>query len=285
MRKALGVFGLTTVLIFGMVHMAAATGGTQSTINSSGAGTELSPQESLTNSLGMTFNLIPAGVFMMGSPEGEPGRRADETRHQVTLTQPFYIQTTEVTQGQWKAVMKSNPSRFSDCGDDCPVERVSWNMAQDFIAELNKLGQGTYRLPTEAEWEYAARAGSTTALANGDIEEIGSGYDPNLDAMGWYVYNSDGRTHPVARKKPNAWGLYDMHGNVWEWVQDGANYYERLPSENVTDPQGTPTGPLRVLRGGSIYDDARSCRSANRHFATPESRPDFGLGFRLVREH
>lgn len=241
------------------------------------------PVESVTNSLGMTFNLIPAGTFMMGSPEGEPGRRGNENQHQVTLTRPFYMQTTEVTQGQWKALMGRNPSRYPDCGDDCPVERVSWHYVQEFIAELNKLGEGTYRLPTEAEWEYAARAGSTTAFANGDITEIGSKHDPNLDAMGWYAYNSGGRTHRVAQKQPNAWGLYDMHGNVWEWVQDGAKYYENYPSGSVTDPEGTSTGPLRVLRGGSCFDGARSCRSANRHFDVPESRPNFGLGFRLLR--
>lgn len=164
----------------------------------------------------MTFNRIPTGTFMMGSPEDEPMRDSDETQHQVTLTNSYYMQTTEVTQGQWKAVMGSNPSWFSDCGDDCPVEEVSWDDVQEFITELNKLGQGTYRLPTEAEWESAARAGSMTAFANGDITETGSGYDPNLDAMGWYSCNSDSKTHPVAQKQPNAWGLYDMHGNVWE---------------------------------------------------------------------
>ena len=126
-------------------------------------------KETFISSLGMTFNLIPAGRFIMGSPSDEPGHWDEEYRHQVTLTQSYYMQTTEVTQGQWKAVMGSNPSRFSDCGDDCPVERVSWNDVQDFISELNKRGEGSYRLPTEAEWEYAARAGTTTAFANGDI--------------------------------------------------------------------------------------------------------------------
>jgi len=144
-----------------------------------------------TNPLGMTFNLIPAGTFTMGSPEDEPGRNDNETQHQVTLTQAFYMQTTEVTQGQWEAVMGENPSSFQDCGDNCPVEAVFWDDIQGFIAKMNERGEGTYRLPTEAEWEYAARAGSTTAFANGGIPETVCGYDPNLDEMGWYCGNSD----------------------------------------------------------------------------------------------
>ncbi len=235
-------------------------------------------QTTYTNFLGMTFNLIPAGTFMMGSPGNEPGRYSNETQHQVTLTKSYYMQTTEVTQGQWKAVMGSNPSLFSDCGDDCPVEYVSWNDIQAFITELNKLGQGTYRLPTEAEWEYAARVGSTTAFANGTITETGSGYDPNLDAMGWYTYNSDKKTHPVAQKKPNAWGLYDMHGNVWEWVQD---WFGSYPTSAVTDPTGPSSGSDRVSRGGSWSNLARHCRSPARLSLHPAIR-SYNYGFRLV---
>ncbi|HLC15756.1 MAG TPA: SUMF1/EgtB/PvdO family nonheme iron enzyme, partial [Thermodesulfovibrionia bacterium] len=153
------------------------------------------------NSLKMKFAYIPPGKFMMGSTN-------------VTLSQGFFMQTTPVTQGQWKALMGNNPSRFKRCGDDCPVESVSWHDAQKFIEKLNKReGVNKYRLPTEAEWEYAARAGSDTAYCFGDDEA-------RLSEYAWYDKNSDGRTHPVAKKKPNAWWLYDMHGNVWEWSED-----------------------------------------------------------------
>ncbi|MBW2606595.1 MAG: caspase family protein [Deltaproteobacteria bacterium] len=158
----------------------------------------------ISDSLGMKFVSIMPGTFMMGSPSSEPGRESDEKQHQVTLTKGFYMQTTEVTQGQWRAVMGNNPSHFENCGDDCPVEKVSWNDAQGFIRRLNqKEGSDKYRLPTEAEWEYAARAGTTTAFENGWISELKCGYDSNLDAMGWYCGNSNRRTHPVAQKHPN----------------------------------------------------------------------------------
>lgn len=268
------------ILVIGVFFMTTSAASAQQT------GTPGEPAESFANFLGMTFNLIPAGTFMMGSPSDELGRRDDETLHQVILTQPFFMQTTPVTQGQWKAVMGNNPSYFSDCGDDCPVEYVSWHDVQDFISRLNTLGQGTYRLPTEAEWEYAARAGSTTAFANGDITRKED--DPNLDVMGWYRFNSDRRTHPVARKQPNAWGLYDMHGNVWEWVQDR---YGKYPSGSVTDPEGPNEGPeqgsQRVLRGGSLFVDAWVCRSAFRHHYV-DLLPGSNLevhGFRLLKAY
>ncbi|MCP4349040.1 MAG: SUMF1/EgtB/PvdO family nonheme iron enzyme [Desulfobacterales bacterium] len=260
-------------------------------------------EDSITNSLAMTFNLIPAGTFMMGSPEDEPGRQSDETLHQVTLTKPFYIQTTEVTQGQWKSVMGENPSYFSNCGYDCPVEQVSWNDVQVFITELNKMGEGTYRLPTEAEWEYAARAGSTTAFANGDITGTvttgGCDYDSNLNAMSWYCWNScvsyaggvdwssqswwvcplgtQLGTQPVAQKQPNAWGLYDMHGNVIEWCRD---WYGDYPAY-ATDPTGPEFGSERVLRYGSWNGNAWFCRSASRGDYPPD-KWSRSIGFRLV---
>jgi formylglycine-generating enzyme required for sulfatase activity len=225
------------------------------------------------NSLGMTFNLILPGTYTMGSPEVESGHSGDEIQHQVTLTQPFYLQTTEVTQGQWEAVMGNNPSYFTDCGNDCPVEQVSWEDAQDFIAALNDLGEGTYRLPTEAEWEYAARAGSTTAFANGDFSLN------NLDAMGWYDGNSGDTTHTVAQKQPNAWGLYDMHGNVLEWCQDR---YGNYPSGSVTDPQGPSSGSARVVRGGCWGSHAEYCSSANRGRLMPGGNGGSNSGLRLV---
>ncbi|SLM30505.1 conserved hypothetical protein [Desulfamplus magnetovallimortis] len=226
----------------------------------------------------MTFNLIPAGTFMMGSPSDEPGRVSNETQHQVTLTNSFYMQTTEVTQGQWEAVMGSNPSYHDECGADCPVEYVSWNDIQNFITALNALGDGTYLLPTEAEWEYSARAGSTTAFANGDITETLCAYDPNLDLMGWYCGNSGNTTRSVAQKEANDWGLYDMHGNVYEWCQD---WYGNYTTDSLIDPEGPSTGSLRVVRGGSWNYDAWRCRSAYRNRGFLDYRYNY-VGFRLV---
>ena len=252
--------------------------------------------QTYTNSLGMTFNLIPAGTFTMGSPSSELGRNSiEETQHQVTLTQSYYMQTTEVTQGQWRSVMGSNPSYFANCGDNCPVESVSWDDIQSFITAMNQRGEGTYRLPTEAEWEYAARAGSTSAFANGGISVTVCSYDPNLDAMGWYCGNSDvtyagccdcsswggppcAGTHPVGGKQPNAWGLYDMHGNVFEWCQD---WYDSYPTGAVTNPTGPSSGSYRVLRGGSWDFIAGYCRSANRYNGGPGDRY-YDDGLRLV---
>lgn len=227
----------------------------------------------IVNSIGMKFVKVPPGTFMMGSPSNEPGRGNDEKRHRVTLTKGFYMQTTEVTQGQWKAVMGSNPSKFKNCGDDCPVEKVSWNDVRKFIRKLNQReGGNKYRLPTEAEWEYAARAGSTGKFCF-------SGDNGNLRKYAWYDRNSGGKTHPVAQKQPNAWGLYDMHGNVYEWCQD---WYGDYPSASVTNPTGPSGGSYRVVRGGSWDFYARLCRSAYRYSFTPGGRFS-NLGFRLLR--
>ncbi len=230
--------------------------------------------ESVFNEFGMKFVWIKPGTFTMGSPSSESGRDDDERQHRVTLTQGFHMQTTEVTQGQWKAIMGSNPSHFSSCGSDCPVEKVSWNDVQEFIRKLNQQANGArYRLPTEAEWEYACRAGSDTAYCFGN----NSG---DLGGYAWYYSNSEKKTHPVARKQPNAWGLYDMHGNVWEWCQDwyDKSYYDKSPS---TDPEGPSSRAFRVLRGGCWNSDAGSCRSAVRSRFNPDDRDGDG-GFRLV---
>ena len=239
------------------------------------SGEEKVPEKIYTNSMGMRFVYIPPGTFIMGSPPGEPGRNNDETRHQVTLTKGFYIQAREVTQKQWKAVMGKNPSLFINCGDDCPVEQVKWNTVQEFIIKLNRLeGSDKYRLPTEAEWEYACRAGSTTRFYFGDDEE-------KLPEYAWYGRDARGRTHPVGRKKPNAWGLYDMHGNVWEWCQD---WYGDYPNRNIIDPKGPSSGDFRVLRGGAWYDLrlTRYFRSADRVCKMPKD--SLHAGFRLVRD-
>lgn len=224
--------------------------------------------------LGAKFVLIPAGSFMMGSPDSETGREGDETpQHPVTISRPFYMQTTEVTQGQWKRVMGKNPSLFSNCGNDCPVENVSWMNVQVFISKLNRMeGTGKYRLPTEAEWEYSARAGTTTRFCSGDSED-------DLSRAGWYRGNSLLKTHPGGQKTPNPWGLYDMHGNVWEWVHDRNGNY---PADSVTDPAGPSVGPHRLVRGGSWVSNDSGCRSANRLSSSPGEH-DGSLGFRLLR--
>jgi formylglycine-generating enzyme required for sulfatase activity len=160
------------------------------------------------------------------------------------------------------------------------VENVSWNDVQGFITKMNQRGEGTYRLPTEAEWEYAARAGSTTAFYNGGITNTGSSpVDPNLDKIGWYLGNSDSEPHPVAQKQANSWGLYDMSGNVYEWCAD---WYGTYPTGAVTDPTGSTTGSNRVIRGGGWYNYAQNCRSAYRGSNSPGGR-NLGIGFRLVR--
>jgi formylglycine-generating enzyme required for sulfatase activity len=229
-----------------------------------------------TNSIGMTFVLIPAGAFQMGSPVGEADRIDDERRHRVTISQAFYLQTTEVTQGQWQKVMGDNPSSFYACGKDCPVENVSWSDAQAFIKTLNKLEQtDKYRLPTEAEWEYACRAGNPGRFCFGDDEA-------ELAAYAWFLDNSGKKTHPVGRKKPNAWWLHDMHGNVWEWCQDWYGLPYAMGSG--TDPQGPPTGEKgRVLRGGSWGDHPWALRSAFRYrLSLPIGKSNF-IGFRVAR--
>jgi len=233
------------------------------------------------NQYEMEFVLIPAGTFIMGSPAQEPGRNPDEPQHKVTLTKSFYMQRSEVTQRQWFRVMGINPSHFQDCGDDCPVEFISWKECQEFVRHLNQQeGGNRYRLPTEAEWEYACRANSASAFANGTVTQTGCGYDKYLDAMGWYCGNSGKRPHPVAKKIPNAFGLYDMHGNVWEWVED---CYDIYSIEDVTDPRGPASGPGRVLRGGGWHEDIEGCRSAVRLGRPPDSKAGT-LGFRLVRD-
>lgn len=188
--------------------------------------------------------------------------------HTVRITKSFYMGKYPVIQEQWEAVMGNNPSRFK--GKDLPVETVSWNDVQEFIQCLNdQTGRKIYRLPTEAEWEYACRAGTT-----GD-------YAGNLDDMAWYIENSDSKSHPVGIKQPNAWGLYDMHGNVWEWCSDWyqEDYYKSSPR---VDPTGPDTGSAGVARGGGWGVLADRCRSALRRSTSPDARDD-RLGFRLVR--
>ena len=218
------------------------------------------------------FKWISRGTFQMGSTaETDPDQSYDESPHKVTLNHGFWLLDHEVTQEEYRAIEGSNPSRFQ--GDpSLPVERVSWQQAADFCDKLtNKDRQAgrispkqKYRLPTEAEWEYAARAG-TTGARHGE-----------LDAIAWYSSNAGGKTHVVKQKLPNAWGLYDMIGNVWEWCSD---WYNDYPSGDATDPKGSSSGFFRVLRGGSWYDGAGDARSACRLWHHPDDR-DLNLGFR-----
>ena len=228
---------------------------------------------------GMEFVGIPPGEFLMGSTS----RHAYDGEQPVTrvrITKAFYLGKYEVTQDQWQAVMGNNLSSFKDCGGNCPVENVSWEEVQVFIGRLNaRSGGGKYRLPTEAEWEYAARAGTTTDTYAGNITQT-YGNAPVLNGIAWYDENSGLRTHPVGQKAPNGWGLHDMLGNVWEWVGD---WYGDYPGGAVTDPAGPGSGSLRVLRGGSWSYIARYCRSANRTGDPPGSR-NINRGFRLLRE-
>ncbi len=229
-----------------------------------------------------TFVKIKPGAFIMGSPEYEAGRNDDEIPHEVKITGVFHMQTTPVTLGQWKKVMGSIPSGVKADGfaDDFPVVLVSWNECQSFIRRLNRLDTRRYRLPSEAEWEYACRAGSMPAFCGGEISECFQGHDKVLDELGWYAGNSNRRMHPVARKRSNDWGLHDMHGGVMEWCLD---WYGEYSPEPQSDPGGAYSGQGRVVRGGSWFANARNCRSASRFHWSPDSRSDL-IGFRLVRE-
>jgi len=221
---------------------------------------------SIVNSIGMRFVPLPAGTFTMGE-----GKQA----HQVTLTRSFELGVYEVTQEQYEAVMGTTPSHFK--GPQNPAENVSWDEAVEFCRKLSELPAEKsagyeYRLPTEAEWECACRAGTKTQYSFGDSAS-------ELGAYEWYGENSGKTTHPVGGKKPNAWGLYDMHGNVWEWCQD---WYGDYPSGSVTDPTGAASGSVRVFRGGSWSGSPRGCRSAGRFRYSPGPRCDY-LGFRVLR--
>lgn len=223
-----------------------------------------------TNSIGMKFTYIPAGEFVMGSPPDQAGRYQGENRHRVRLTKPFLLGVTEVTQAQWQAVMGGNPSYFK--GDAHPVEQVSWHDTVSFCEILSNREGRRYRLPTEAEWEYACRAGTTTAYYTGND-------DAALDRAAWYHSNSDTKTHPVGLKVPNAWGVYDMHGNVWEWCSD---WYKDDLTRQVMDPKVTVVSPEgRVSRGGGFLQPQGFCRSAHRGTSQPGIR-NFAKGFRVV---
>ncbi|MGF1454872.1 MAG: formylglycine-generating enzyme family protein [Alphaproteobacteria bacterium] len=226
---------------------------------------------------------IESGLFWMGSPEDEPERSDHEgPRHQVTLTSGFWLFDTPVTQALWQAVMGDNPSWFT--GADRPVEQVSWDDVQQFLERINGRMPGLdLALPTEAQWEYACRAGTTTATYAGPMEILSSDTAPVLDAIAWYRGNSGDGTHPVGQKAPNPWGLYDMLGNVWEWCADDKRPYGPGPA---TDPAGPHSraerSSSRALRGGAWSNHARFVRAAIRYAGTPDSRIGI-IGFRCAR--
>jgi formylglycine-generating enzyme required for sulfatase activity len=230
---------------------------------------------------GMELALIPTGTFTMGSPPSELGREPQEVPHRVEVSRPFYMGTTEVTQGQWQRVMGGNPSWFRGCGPDCPVERVSWHDVQAFLGRLGDLSHHAFRLPTEAEWEYACRAGTTTPFHTG---ETLSTAQANYDGEGPYGDAPPGkfRRSPtrVASFAPNRFGLHDMHGNVWEWTQD---WHCPYPASGARDPLGSCATDFKVIRGGSWYFDANSARCALRYTHRPQDS-GFSLGFRVVME-
>ena len=233
-----------------------------------------------TNTLGMNFIYVPAGTFTMGSPSTELRRSKGERQHEVTLTRGYWLMNTEVTQGQWIEVMGENPSHFMNCGLDCPVENVRWSDVKKFIEKLNQMeNTQRYRLPTEAEWENAARGGTQTAFFSGPMV-MKRDFNSNqfLNHVAWYYHNSDEATHQVAGKEPNAWGFYDMHGNVWEWCND---WHSPYPFHSVVDPDGAETGSAKIRRGGSWAHYPEYCRSAYRSLYESEDRsPE--IGFRLA---
>ena len=229
------------------------------------------------NTVGMLLMPIPAGEFMMGSQN--PGHGLCRPVHRVTLSEPFYLSAHEVTQQQYRQVMDqeldSDDSRTK--GPQNPVENISWEAATEFCRRLSELKEEqasghVYRLPTEAEWEYACRAGTVTRFSFGDDSS-------QLSEYGWFAENADSMTHPVGQKKPNAWGLYDMHGNVWEWCSD---WYGPYQSEGVVDPTGPELGILRVDRGGGWTYDDWYCESAIRGWLAPTLKSNL-VGFRVVR--
>jgi formylglycine-generating enzyme required for sulfatase activity len=239
-----------------------------------------SPNE-IANIIGMKLVLIPKGTFMMGSPKTEEGRVQDETQHQVTISKDYYLGVTEVTQGQYEKVMGTNPSYFQGkkiegSSSNHPVDKVSWEDAVEFCKKLSELPEEkadgrVYRLPTEAEWEYACRSGSKTAYTFGESSN-------SLGSHAWFGGNSNYKTQPVGEKKANAWGLYDMHGNVWEWCSD---WYGEYPNGAVSDPVGPGEGAFRVIRAGSWLHGAAGCRSAYRLRLNPSNRLSVN-GFRIA---
>lgn len=271
LKGALG--GLNRLLLIGVSLLAI-----------SPAGAADAPEKMRVNAIGMEFVLIPAGMFVMGSPLDETYRGVSEIQHPVTITRPFYMQATEVTVDQWRAVMGRRWFARKKGAGNMPVVKVSWHDCQKFIRKLNQMTGDRYALPTEAQWEYAARAGSAEAYAwGGDVDCARAMFANNpMKYDGCVSTNTTSGLKsgpaPVKSYPPNAWGLFDMHGNVWEWCEDLFHRYDAL---SVVDPCETESGKNRVRRGGSWFGPGHSCRSANRAYGHPMSRLQ-NTGFRLV---
>jgi formylglycine-generating enzyme required for sulfatase activity len=231
---------------------------------------EPEPTLSLDLGGGVTMELVyvKPGRFTMGSPASEVGRDNDETQHEVTITRGFYLGKCEVTQAQYQAVTGANPSKWKEANR--PVECVSWHDATEFCSRLSRSAAKQVRLPTEAEWEHACRAGSTTRYCFGDS-------DGSFGEYAWFGENSDNQTHAVGGKRPNAWGLFDMHGNAWEWCSDWYGNYGGA----ATDPTGPASGYVRLVRGGAYCYSPQNCRSADR-FSLPPANPLHQWGFRVA---
>ena len=237
---------------------------------------------------GIAFISIPAGKFIMGTTDANRAAlekakawnhlyECERPAHEVTISRPFLISKCEITQKQWREVMDKNPSAFK--GPNLPVDSVSWEEVQMFIKKLNDRGKGRYRLPTEAEWEYCCRAGGAGLFgAAADSEGITV---EKIEEFSWCRNNAGNRTHPVGEKKPNAWGLYDMHGNVWEWCLDwyGTDFYKKAPGK---DPRNNEPGTERVFRGGSWFLEPQNLRAGFRGGNLPNFKSQY-VGFRLVR--
>ena len=242
-------------------------------LNARAAQSATQPALDLGNQLSLKLVLIPAGKFIMGSPANEKGHAGFEgPQHQVSITKSFYMGISPVTQEQYEAIMGDNPSARK--GPTRPVERLSWSQAVDFCKKVSEKSGKAVRLPTEAEWEYACRAGTTTAYSFGDSEK-------DLDDYAWIARNSGDNTFPVCQKKPNPWGLYDMHGNVIQWCSDWLA--QPYPSGDAVDPQGPDSGKFKVMRGGCYSDGYTFCRSACRRWEPP-GHTSPGVGFRVVVE-
>ena len=269
MKKFLSFAAFSLLTVFATLSMVSC--GSDDNDDPSPTPSPLKDQTFTVDGVSFTMKAVQGGTFTMGSSDEDTEADSDEKpAHSVTLSN-FWIGQTEVTQALWQAVMGKNPSYFK--GDKLPVEMVSWTDCQDFIKELNTKTGKKFRLPTEAEWEYAARGGNKS-----------KGYkysgDNDLDKVAWYEDNSSEKTHDVGTKAANELGIYDMSGNVWEWCSDwySNSYYSNSPT---TNPQGPNTGSLRVLRGGCMHNDAEGCRVAYRGNNNPDERADY-LGLRLV---
>lgn len=233
------------------------------------------PPKNFTNSIGIKFVWIPPGNFIMGSTPKEKLRGEDEAQHKVTLTKGFYMSVYVVTQQQWQEVMGNNPSSFMG-EKNLPVETVSWDDCQALMKTMGAKDRRQYRLPTEAEWEYACRAGTTTPFHFGEtISTNQANYDGRFAYGDGKIGQRRNKTTPVGAFPANAFGLHDMHGNVWQWCQDS---YQEYPKKAAVDPQATGAGKGRVMRGGSCRSGPRQCRAANRGWSGPSNRSlDYGL--------